>query len=86
MHLAITTTITARARAAGLQAADADGRCYSAHSTRAGFATHAADNRIAERDLRNHGRWNSIAVARGYVRPAAGRLRVNTEPACAPGS
>jgi integrase len=67
-RLAITKTITARARAAGLQAADAGGRYYSAHSTRAGFATQAADNGVAERDIMNHGRWKSIAVARGYIR------------------
>ncbi|NIZ93389.1 tyrosine-type recombinase/integrase [Kineococcus rubinsiae] len=67
-RLAITKTITARARAAGLQAADAGGRYFSAHSTRAGFATQAADNGVAERDIMNHGRWKSIAVARGYIR------------------
>jgi len=67
-RLAITKTISARARAAGLQAADAGGRYYSAHSTRAGFATQAADNGVAERDIMNHGRWKSISVARGYIR------------------
>jgi len=67
-RLAITKTITARARAAGLQAADAGGRYYSAHSTRAGFATQAADNGVAERDIMIHGRWKSVAVARSYIR------------------
>ncbi|NIZ90292.1 tyrosine-type recombinase/integrase [Kineococcus rubinsiae] len=67
-RLAITKTITARARTAGLQAPDTSGRYYSAHSTRAGFATQAADNGVAERDIMNHGRWKSVAVARSYIR------------------
>lgn len=67
-RLAISKTITARARAASLQAPEAGGAYFTAHSTRAGFATQAADNGVAERDIMNHGRWKSVAVARGYIR------------------
>ncbi|PPK91900.1 phage integrase family protein [Kineococcus xinjiangensis] len=59
--------ITRRARAAGLRPAEGR-RYYSAHSTRAGFATQAALNGVAERDLMRHGRWKSLAVARRYIR------------------
>lgn len=66
--LAISKTITTRARAAGLQAPHLGGAYFTAHSTRAGFATQAADNGVSERDIMSHGRWKSIAVARGYIR------------------
>ncbi|WP_218885257.1 site-specific integrase [Kineococcus aurantiacus] len=59
--------ITRRAQAAGLQT-PGGGRYYSAHSTRAGFATQAAANGASERAIMEQGRWKSLAVARGYIR------------------
>jgi integrase len=56
-------------------------RGYTAHSTRAGFATQAAANGATERAIMDQGRWKSLAVARTYIRRgsvftdnAAGRL------------
>lgn len=40
---------------------------YAAHSLRSGFATQASANGASERDVMRHGRWRSVAVARGYV-------------------
>ncbi|WP_380162655.1 tyrosine-type recombinase/integrase [Kineococcus sp. R86509] len=65
---AISEAITARARAAGLQPPERGGAYFTAHSTRAGFATQAAENGVSERNIMAHGRWKSVAVARGYIR------------------
>ena len=66
--------------AAGLTPARGD-RFFTAHSTRAGFATQAAANGASERAIMDQGRWRSLQVARGYIRRggvftdnAAGRL------------
>lgn len=73
---AIRLVVQRRCAAAGL-----DPRRYGAHSLRSGFATQASANGAAERDVMRHGRWRSVAVARGYVQRgnlftdnAAGRL------------
>lgn len=73
---AIRLVVQRRCVAAGL-----DPRQYAAHSLRSGFATQASANGAAERDVMRHGRWRSVAVARGYVQRgnlftdnAAGRL------------
>jgi site-specific recombinase XerD len=73
---AIRLVVQRRCTAAGL-----DPRRYAAHSLRSGFATQASANGAAERDVMRHGRWRSVAVARGYVQRgnlftdnAAGRL------------
>lgn len=73
---AIRLVVQRRCAAAGL-----DPRRYAAHSLRSGFATQASANGAAERDVMRHGRWRSVAVARGYVQRgnlftdnAAGRL------------
>ncbi len=73
---AIRLVVQRRCAAAGL-----DPRLYAAHSLRSGFATQASANGAAERDVMRHGRWRSVAVARGYVQRgnlftdnAAGRL------------
>ncbi|NAZ83766.1 tyrosine-type recombinase/integrase [Kineococcus sp. R8] len=66
-RLAVTKTITARARTAELQAPDPTGRYYSAHSTRAGFAIQASANGASGRDIMRHGRWTSLEVAREYI-------------------
>lgn len=65
---AISEAITARARAAGLRPPERGGAYFTAHSTRAGFATQAAENGVSERNIMAHGRWKSVAVARGYIR------------------
>jgi len=73
---AIRLVVQRRCDAAGLDPAQ-----YGAHSLRSGFATQASANGAAERDVMRHGRWRSVAVARGYVQRgnlftdnAAGRL------------
>jgi hypothetical protein len=77
---AVRDMVIRRARAAYLPT-PRGGRFYSAHSTRAGFATQAAANGAHERDIMIQGRWKSLQVARGYIRRggvftdnAAGRL------------
>lgn len=77
---AVRTALIRRTTAAGLTPAHGD-RAYTAHSTRAGFATQAAANGATERAIMDQGRWKSLAVARGYIRRgsvftdnAAGRL------------
>ncbi len=77
---AVRDALVRRAAAAGLTPAHGD-RGYTAHSTRAGFATQAAANGATERAIMDQGRWKSLAVARSYIRRgsvftdnAAGRL------------
>jgi integrase len=77
---AVRDIVVRRARAANLEPTHGT-RFYSAHSTRAGFATQAAANGAHERDIMLQGRWKSLQVARGYIRRgsvfhdnAAGRL------------
>jgi integrase len=77
---AVRQALIKRATAAGLIPALGD-RGYTAHSTRAGFATQAAANGASERAIMDQGRWKSLAVARTYIRRgsvfadnAAGRL------------
>ena len=77
---AIRDALIRRAVAAGLTPAHGD-RFFTAHSTRAGFATQAAANGASERAIMDQGRWKSLQVARGYIRRgsvftdnAAGRL------------
>lgn len=77
---AIRDALIRRATAAGLTAAHGE-RFFTAHSTRAGFATQAAANGASERAIMDQGRWKSLQVARGYIRRgsvftdnAAGRL------------
>jgi integrase len=64
---AVRDMVVRRARAAHLPT-PRGGRFYSAHSTRAGFATQAAANGAHERDIMIQGRWKSLQVARGYIR------------------
>jgi len=59
----IARLVQRRAAAAGL-----DPRNYGAHSLRAGFATEAAANSIAESDIMRQTRHRSAAVMRCYVR------------------
>ncbi|MGH3612192.1 MAG: hypothetical protein ACRDRK_06195 [Pseudonocardia sp.] len=73
---AIRLVVQRRCTAAGL-----DPLQYGAHSLRSGFATQASANGAAQRDVMRHGRWRSVAVARGHVQRgnlftdnAAGRL------------
>ena len=73
---AVRLVVRRRCAAVGL-----DPDVYAAHSLRSGFATQASANGAAERDVMRHGRWRSVAVARGYVQRgslftdnAAGRL------------
>jgi integrase len=77
---AVRDALVRRTTAAGLTPAHGD-RGYTAHSTRAGFATQAAANGASERAIMDQGRWKSLAVARSYIRRgsvftdnAAGRL------------
>jgi hypothetical protein len=77
---AVRTALVRRTKAAGLTPAHGD-RGYTAHSTRAGFATQAAANGASERAIMDQGRWKSLQVARSYIRRgsvftdnAAGRL------------
>lgn len=77
---AVRDALVRRTTAAGLEPAHGP-RGYTAHSTRAGFATQAAANGATERAIMDQGRWKSLQVARGYIRRgsvftdnAAGRL------------
>jgi integrase len=77
---AVRDALIRRTTAAGLTPAHGT-RGYTAHSTRAGFATQAAANGATERAIMDQGRWKSLAVARTYIRRgsvftdnAAGRL------------
>jgi integrase len=56
------TVVKRRAAAAGL---DGD---FAAHSLRAGFATEAFGNAVAEFSVMRHGRWKSASSMRGYTR------------------
>jgi integrase len=64
---AVRDMVVRRARAAKLPT-PRGGRFYTAHSTRAGFATQAAANGAHERDIMIQGRWKSLQVARDYIR------------------
>jgi integrase len=77
---AVREVVIRRAVAAGLSSAHGE-RFFTAHSTRAGFATQAAANGAGERAIMDQGRWRSLQVARTYIRRgsvftdnAAGRL------------
>jgi integrase len=77
---AIREVVIRRAVAAGLSPGHGQ-RFFTAHSTRAGFATQAAANGAGERAIMDQGRWRSLQVARTYIRRgsvftdnAAGRL------------
>lgn len=77
---AVREIVIRRALAAGLAPAHGD-RCFTAHSTRSGFATQAAANGATEASIMLQGRWKSLQVARSYIRRgsvftdnAAGRL------------
>jgi integrase len=77
---AVRDALIRRTTAAGLKPTHGTRR-YTAHSTRAGFATQAAANGATERAIMDQGRWKSLQVARSYIRRgsvftnnAAGRL------------
>ncbi len=77
---AVRAAVVRRVRAAGLTPGHGE-RFFTAHSTRAGFATQAAANGASERAIMDQGRWRSLQVARTYIRRgsvftdnAAGRL------------
>lgn len=77
---AIRAALIRRATAAGLTPSHGE-RFFTAHSTRSGFATQAAANGATEASIMAQGRWQSLQVARSYIRRgsvftdnAAGRL------------
>ena len=67
-HRRLTTLAVAKVVKCRVAAAGHDPTLFAAHSLRAGFATWAFGQGVPEFSVMRHGRWQSAASMRGYIR------------------